>query len=83
MIFCITARGTWDGTSARALPGFLPKASAPRADRACDARWLRKALIERKILPCNPGKTARKPLIDFGAGLYKEVSTPPLPSRHF
>ena len=54
------------------LLGFLPKAGALLADRGYDADWFRKALIEREILPCIPGRKARKVPIVYDTDLYKE-----------
>jgi transposase len=40
--------------------GFLPKARALLGGCGYDADRLRKALIEREIIPCIPGRKARK-----------------------
>ena len=70
--FYLSAGQTSDYIGARALLGFLPKAKALLADRGYDADWLRKALIEREILPCIPGRKARRVAAEYNAELYKE-----------
>ncbi len=70
--FFLTAGQTSDYIGARALLGFLPKAKALLADRGYDADWFRKALIEMEIIPCIPGRKARKVPVEYDAELYKE-----------
>lgn len=70
--FFLTAGQTSDYIGARVLLGFLPKAKALLADRGYDADWFRKALIERGILPCIPGRRARKVPVEYDTQLYRE-----------
>jgi transposase len=70
--FFLTAGQTSDYIGARALLGFLPKARALLAGCGYDADWLRKALIEREIIPCIPGRKARKLPVEYDSELYKE-----------
>lgn len=70
--FFLTAGQTSDHIGARVLLGFLPNAKTLLADRGYDADWFRKALIEREIQPCIPGRKARKVPIEYDTQLYKE-----------
>ena len=70
--FFLTAGQTSDYIGAWALLGFLPKATALLTDRGYEADWFRKALNEREIFPCIPGRKARKVPVEYDAELNKE-----------
>jgi transposase len=77
----LTAGQTSDALGARALLGFLPKAKTLLADRGYDANWFRKALIEREILPCIPGRKARKVPVEYDMQLYHATPQGAPPDR--
>jgi transposase len=70
--FFLTAGQTSGDIGARALLSFRPKARALLAGCGYDADRLRKALIEREIIPCIPGRKARKLPVEYDSELYKE-----------
>ena len=60
-----------DYTGAAALLDSLPQADWFLADRGYDADWLRKALQDRGIKACIPGRTSRKKTIKYDKRRYK------------
>ncbi|OJH43330.1 transposase [Paracoccus sp. SM22M-07] len=54
-----------DCIGAAALPVSLPKADWFLADRGYDADWLQKALQDRGIKACIPGRTSRKKTVKY------------------
>ena len=69
--FVITAGQVSDYKGAAALIDDLPKAEFLLADRGYDADWFRKALSDRKIKPCIPGRKSRKPPVKYDKPRYK------------
>ena len=55
-----------DYTGAAALLGSLPQADWLLADRGYDAEWIRKALEDRGIEACIPGRKSRKKTVKYG-----------------
>lgn len=60
-----------DDTGAAALLNYLSKADLLLADRGDDADWARKALIDREIQPCIPGRTSRSATIRYDKRRYR------------
>ena len=69
--FVITAGQVSDCKGAAALIEDLPKASFLLADRGYDADWFRKALLDKKIKPCIPGRKSRKISVKYDKRRYK------------
>ena len=63
--FFMSAGQVSDYTGAAALLGSLPKADWLLADRGYDADWLRKALQDRGIKACIPGRKSRKKAVKY------------------
>ena len=60
-----------DYTGAAALLDSLPQADWFLADRGYDADWLRKALQDRGIKACIPGRTSRKKTVKYDKRRYR------------
>ncbi|WP_407672227.1 transposase, partial [Paracoccus sediminilitoris] len=60
-----------DYTGAAALLDSLPQADWFLADRGYDADWLRKALQDRGIKACIPGRKSRKKTVKYDKRRYK------------
>lgn len=60
-----------DYTGAAALLDSLPQADCFLADRGYDADWLRKALQDRGIKACIPGRKSRKKTMKYDKRRYK------------
>ena len=69
--FYMSAGQVSDYTGAVTLLGDQPKAEWLLADRGYDADWLRKALQDRWIKVCIPGRTSRKKTIKYDKRRYK------------
>lgn len=69
--FVITAGQVSDYKGAAALIDDLPKAGWLLADRGYDADWFRKALLDKKIKPCIPGRKSRKKPVKYDKRRYK------------
>jgi len=60
-----------DYTGAAALLDSLPQADWFIADRGYDADWLRKALQDKEIKACIPGRKSRKKTVPYDKRRYK------------
>ena len=60
-----------DYTGAAALLDSRPHADWFLADRGYDADWLRKALQDRAIKACIPGRTSRKKTVKYDKRRYR------------
>ena len=60
-----------DYTGAAARLDSLPQADWCLADRGYDADWLRKALQDRGIKACIPGRKSRKKTVKYHKRRYK------------
>ncbi len=69
--FFMTAGQVSDYVGAAALVGNLPAADWLLADRDYDADWFRKALQDRDIRPCIPGRKSRSRTIKYDKRRYK------------
>ncbi len=69
--FFISAGQISDCTGAAALLDSLPQADWLQADRGYDADWLRKALQDRGIKTCIPGRKSRKKTVKYDKRRYK------------
>jgi len=69
--FVITAGQASDYKGAAALIDRLPKAEFLLADRGYDADWFRKALSDKDIKPCIPGRKSRKQTVKYDKRRYK------------
>ena len=69
--FFMSAGQVSDYTGAAALLGSLPEAEWLLADRGYDADWLRKALKDREINVCIPGRSPRKKSVKYDKRKYK------------
>ncbi|RJE78442.1 IS5 family transposase, partial [Paracoccus sp. JM45] len=67
----ISAGQVSDYTGAAALLNSLPRADWFLADRGYDADWLRKALQDRGIKACIPGRKSRKTAVHYDKRRYK------------
>jgi len=67
----ITAGQVSDYTGAAALMNGLPEAEWLLADRGYDADWFRKALLDKDIKPCIPGRKSRKIPVKYDKRRYK------------
>jgi len=67
----ITAGQVSDYTGARALLGSLPNVKWLLGDRGYDADWFRKALKDKGIHACIPGRKQRKTPIKYDKRRYK------------
>ncbi len=67
----LTAGQVSDYRGADMAPPALPEADVLIADKGYDSNRLRKALAERKIKPCIPGRANRKEPIVYDTELYK------------
>jgi transposase len=61
-----------DYKGAAVLLKNLPQTDELLADRGYDADWLRKALRDKGITACIPGKRNRKEPVSYDKGLYKQ-----------
>lgn len=61
-----------DHKGARSILDALPKAKSLIADRGHDSNRLRKALIDKGILPCIPSTRSRKVPIPHDKKLYRQ-----------
>ena len=69
--FFMLARQVSDYTGAAALLDSLPRADWFLADRGYDADWLQKALQDREIKACIPGRKSRKEAGKYHKRRYK------------
>ena len=69
--FVMTAGQVSDYKGAAALIDLLPKAEFLLADRGYDADWFRKALSNKDIKPCIPGRKSRKKPVKYDKRRYK------------
>jgi transposase len=69
--FFMSAGQVSDYTSAAALLGSLPKEEWLLADRGYYADWFRKALKDKGIKPCIPGRKSRGKPIKHDKRCYK------------
>ncbi len=67
----ITAGQVSDYTGARALLASLPDVDWLLADRGYDADWFRKALKDKVIRACIPGRKSRKKPVKYDKRRYK------------
>ena len=70
-MFLLTEGQVSDYLGADAMLGALPHADTLIADRGYDSDGLRKALAERSIKACIPGRANRREPIVYDAELYK------------
>ena len=63
-----------DYTGAAALLDSLPQADWFLADRGYDADWLRKALQDREIKTCIPGRMSRKKTVKYDKRRYRRTN---------
>ena len=71
MRFFMTAGQVSDYTGAAALLEGLPAAEWLIADRGYDADWFRKALRDKGIRPCIPGRKSRGKAVRYDKRRYK------------
>ena len=69
--FFMSAGQVSDYKGAAALLNSLPKADWLLADRGYDADWLRKALQDKGIKACIPGRKSRKKTVNHDKRRYK------------
>ncbi|WP_114273000.1 MULTISPECIES: IS5 family transposase [Roseobacteraceae] len=69
--FFMTAGQVSDYTGARALVESLPAADWLLGDRGYDADWFRKALVDKGIRPCIPGRKSRDKPVKYDKRRYK------------
>ena len=69
--FFMSAGQVSDYTGAAALLDSLPQADWFLADRGYDADWLRKALQDRAIKACIPGRQSRNKTVKHDKRRYK------------
>jgi transposase len=69
--FFMTAGQVSDYTVARALVNSLP-AYWLLADRGYDADWFREALVDRKIIPCIPGRKSPDKPVKYDKRRYRK-----------
>ena len=69
--FFMTAGQVSDYTGARVLVSSLPSADWLLGDRGYDADWFRKALIDKGIEPCIPGRKSRDKPVKYDKRRYK------------
>lgn len=69
--FFMSAGQVSDHTGAAALLDSLPQADWFLADPGHDADWLRKALQDRGIKACIPGRTSRKKTVKYDKRRYR------------
>jgi transposase len=69
--FFMSAGQVSDYTGAAALLGGLPQADWLLADRGYDADWIRRALEDRGISACIPGRKSRKETVKYDKRRYK------------
>lgn len=62
-----------DDTAAAELLDSLPQADWGLADRGYEAEWLRKALQERGIKACIPGRKSRKKTMTYDKHRTKDA----------
>ena len=74
--FIITAGQVSDYTGAATLLANMPEAECLLADRAYDADWFPKALVEKGIKPCIPGRKPCKKVIKYDKRRYKRRNRP-------
>ena len=61
-----------DYKGAAVLLDSLPQSRELLADRGYDANWFRKALLNKGIPPCIPGRRSRKEAAPYDKELYKQ-----------
>lgn len=69
--FFMSAGQVSDYTGAAVMLSSLPKADWLLADRGYDADWIRKALQDRRIKACIPGRKSRKNTVKYDKRRYK------------
>jgi transposase len=69
--FFISAGQVSDYTGAAAMLSSLPQADWLLADRGYDADWIRKAMQDRGIKACIPGRKTRKKTVTYDKRRYK------------
>ena len=69
--FSMTAGQVSDYTGAAALLDSLPGAEWLIADQGHDADWFRKALKDKGIKPCIPGRKSRGKAVHYDKRRYK------------
>ena len=68
----VTAGQVSDYIGARALLSSLPKVDWLLWDRGYDADWFRKALQDKEIRACTPGRKQRKKPVKYDKRRYKQ-----------
>jgi transposase len=68
----VTAGQVSDYIGARALLNSLTNADWLLVDRGYDADWFREALIDKKIVPCIPGRKSRDKPVKYDRRRYRK-----------